>query len=498
MSSRSLFQLGHAQVRLDRIKPAPENDKLYAPVLPDDPEVKALAESIEKHGLREPLVLSRDGFLISGHRRLAALLLIGRKTARCRVENVSRETNPDRFLTFVRESNRQRVKDHGTVLREEVLSADPTEPLAHLNSYRHKKAGIRSRPMDLGPAKRRDDFAEWRAPFVQKVIELVHGLRHYWPVSDRRIHYLLLNDPPSGVRRNDKTAPYRNDTDDYDRLTDLLTRLRIKGLIPFEAIGDETRPVTVWKAWKNTTAFVREQLNGFMKGYCRDHMQSQPNHIEIIAEKNTIYPIVRPIAASYGIPVMSGRGFCSLSPRHGIYQRYVNSGKEKLVLLFVTDFDPDGEMIAQSFARSMRDDFNIDGEHIHAIKVALTLAQVMTHQLPPGNPAKKGSVNYKAFVDKYGDDIRDDQGVCRSWELEALAPETLQQILRDVIDSVIDTDEFNAERDNDEADCLFLDEVRSQVHNSLENLDLNGGDDDEDLEDEDLEYLEDDAGDDDS
>ena len=55
-------------------------------------------------------------------------------------------------------------------------------------------------------------------------------------------------------------------------------------------------------------------------------------------------------------------------------QRFKKSGKDKLVLLMVSDFDPDGEEIAHSFARSMRDDFGV--ADIHPIKVALTAAQV--------------------------------------------------------------------------------------------------------------------------
>ena len=183
----------------------------------------------------------------------------------------------------------------------------------------------------------------------------------------------------------------------------------------------------------------------------------------------------------YSIPIMSGRGFSSLAPRHAIYKRYEQSGKEKLVLLFVTDFDPDGEQIAHSFARSMRDDFEIQGDKIHAHKVALTIQQIQDFDLPPGNPAKgpsettRGSSNYPAFVAAYGDDARDDQGIVRTWELEALPAETLQQILADAIDSVIDTEAFNDEVDADRADCGFLDQVRGEVHEALADLDLDNG-----------------------
>ena len=461
---------GLVRLRVEKLIPSPENRRLYRPILPDDPDIQALAESIRNDGLLEPLVVSKDRFILSGHRRHAALKIIGQKTCLCREEKVSRASNPERFLKHLLEYNRQRVKDHSTVLREEVLSADPTEPYRALNDHRSAQADIVLEPMDLGEVKQRKPFAKWRAPFVDKVIEVVNANRRYWPLSDRRVHYLLLNDPPCGVRRNHQSAPYRNHPDDYERLTDLLTRLRLDGRIPFDAIGDETRPVTVWENHENTGEFIREELDRFLKGYCRNHMQSQPNHIEVIAEKNTIYPIVEPVVAGYGIPVTSGRGYSSLAPRHGIVQRYKKSGKEKLVLLFVTDFDPDGEMIAQSFARSMRDDFDIWEDDIHAIKVALTHKQVLDNELPPGNPANKKSSNYEAFVENYPDTWVETDGEYKSWELEALPPETLQQILIDSIDNVIDTDAFNAEVAADKTDCEFLSGVRDKVHDALDDL----------------------------
>ena len=167
-------------------------------------------------------------------------------------------------------------------------------------------------------------------------------------------------------------------------------------------------------------------------------MQSQPNHIEILVEKNTVAQILRPVAMEYCVPFTSGRGYCSLPPRHAIAERFQKSGKDSLVLLIVSDFDPDGEEIAASFARSMRDDFGVSSTL--AIKVALTADQADNLDLPPALKAKKTSVNYCKFSAKHGDDV---------YELEPFEPEKLQEILREAIDGVLDIDAFNAELDTD-------------------------------------------------
>ncbi len=58
------------------IRPAPENDQVYRPIELEDPEILALAQSIRKNGLIEPIVISEDGYIISGHRRWNACLLL--------------------------------------------------------------------------------------------------------------------------------------------------------------------------------------------------------------------------------------------------------------------------------------------------------------------------------------------------------------------------------------------------------------------------------------
>ncbi len=57
----------------------------------------------------------------------------------------------------------------------------------------------------------------------------------------------------------------------------------------------------------------------------------------------------------------------------------------------LTDFDPDGDAIAASFASSMRDDFHLT--NIHPVKVALTAEDVAQYDLPSDMDAKPSSPN---------------------------------------------------------------------------------------------------------
>ena len=154
---------------------------------------------------------------------------------------------------------------------------------------------------------------------------------------------------------------YRNDRESYKAVCELLTRARLTGLVPFNAIGDETRPVTDLERLPERRAVLPSgQVEGFGTGYWRDLMQSQPNHIEIVGEKMTIEGIVRPVAAKYCVPYTIGRGYSSLPPRKDMFDRFKESGKSRLVILFMSDHDPEGWDIARTFAKSMRDDFGVE------------------------------------------------------------------------------------------------------------------------------------------
>ena len=123
-------------VRWDLLKASPENNKLYRPITLDDPDIVALAESIKTHGVREPVVATQDWWILSGHRRHAACEIAGVGMVPCRMEPFRRKDDPDRFLTLLREYNRQRTKNNQEKLREEVISADPKACLERLRSYR--------------------------------------------------------------------------------------------------------------------------------------------------------------------------------------------------------------------------------------------------------------------------------------------------------------------------------------------------------------------------
>jgi len=271
-------------VPISQINKSPENDKLYKPVDHSDPEIRRLVESIKENGLMQPIVLTADGFILSGHRRLEACKLAGLTHVPCVRDPISHD-DPN-FLTRLREHNRQRVKSFDEVVREQILDVNQEEAHDWLLHHRKVQAKIRVNTIDPGHSRSRAKISDAKQPLLNAVIEVLREREDYLPLSDRQIHYALLNEPP--LRHSSKAnSRYANDPQSYKSLVDLLTRARIEGRIAFESISDETRPMQTWAVHPSVGPFIKQQLDGFLTGYFRDYLQSQPNHIEIVAEKNT-------------------------------------------------------------------------------------------------------------------------------------------------------------------------------------------------------------------
>jgi Predicted transcriptional regulators len=446
------------EMELWEIAPSPLNEKLYRPIDdPDDPEIIALKESIAEHGVKEPLIITTDDVILSGHRRYVAAKLAGRESVPC--IRVAIDSDDPEFLRLLGECNRQRIKTHDEIFRETVVAkADPDEEYESLIAHRRKKSATKVETIKIIGKKTRKKISAAKIPFLNAIKRVMAALKAFWPLTDRTIHYELLGDPPL-KHASKPDSVYTNEKKSYNSLTELLTRARLVGIIPMDSIDDATRPIVTWDAHASTAPFIRRSIGDFLKGYWRDLQQSQANLIEIVGEKNTLAGFIRPIAEKYCITFTTGRGYCSLAPRRDMAARFKKSGKEKLIVLFLSDFDPDGQEIAHSFARSMRDDFDIP---VEGVQVMLTAAQVRKYKLLPEMKASdKESRHRDKFIAKHGDDV---------FEVEALPIKIRQKLLTAAIDSVIDRKAFNAELDAEKADAAFLADLRTRAHGALEAL----------------------------
>ncbi len=207
---------------LDAIRPSPENDRLYRPIDPNDPDIQALAQSIRERGVKEPLVITEDNWILSGHRRHVAAGLAGLSEVPVRTEPIRRDEDPDEFLRLLREFNRQREKSFDEKLREEIVSSNPHEAHWSLTQHRRQSAMIDVPELQLRGRKTRSRISNAKMPFLEAIERILDAQKNFWPLSIRRIHYALLNDPP--LRHASKPGSrYRNDLKSYKSLDELAT-----------------------------------------------------------------------------------------------------------------------------------------------------------------------------------------------------------------------------------------------------------------------------------
>ena len=383
-----------------------------------------------------------------------------------RVHPISRTKNPDDFLKLLVTMNSQRIKSASELLHESCIKVDPK--VAHEQIVNERKEKQNQRNIDnlsvIDPFSngRRCEISKAKLPLLDAIKRVLDEQKDYWPLSARQVHYRLLGPDAPLLHASKPDSRYVNDIKSYRALTDILTRGRITGRIPWDATDDETRPIDLNQAFNSPADFLRDELDRFLKGYWRNRQQSQPNHIEICIEKLTVRTILQQVAEEYTIPVSTIRGMGSTPPKKKLADRFRYSRKKKLILLVVSDLDPAGDAIADDLVKCFKRDYHI--WNIEAFKVALTIEQVEEFDLEPSMDAKEDSPTYNAFVERYG--------ITDAYELEAMEPETLADTLRNAIDDVLDIDLYNQELDAEETDSAEIIAVRKQTEQFFKSLNL--------------------------
>ena len=449
---------------VEAIKPSPENDQIYGKIDLNDDMAQALAESIRERGLEEPLILTVDYYILSGHRRFSICKEFIEEIP-CRIKHdIHREGNPD-YLKDLIAYNPQRIKSVGSLLREAILRDSKT--LADTQAAIQRVAATHEPTVEPKyievPGKKFVTPISWnKRQFLVAVQEVVEKLGVYWPLSIRQIHYRLLNNPPLKLTPErswygPEKYRYRNDQSSYDSLSDLCTSARYLGKISWEAIDDSTRTVTHHIGFRTVTEFIEEEMYEFLLGYNLNKQYDQPIHIEVLVEKNTLVNIAKPIVWRYYVPMTSGRGFAGPSVWRKMAERFEESGKKKMALLILSDYDPEGLVLADDAIRSLRDLWELPVKY-HRIGVTREQIEEL-HLQQDFNLIKPGTPNCKNFVKRTGGTT--------TWECEALEPEYIKQQIEQAIQANLNMEIFKANQAKEREDSKEIHRIRTEIARSF-------------------------------
>jgi hypothetical protein len=452
-------------VRLDRLKPASLNDEVYRPVALDDPGIIALANDIRQKGLHDPIVATEDDVIVAGHRRRAGCIVAGRVVVPIRRVNI-RSDDP-RFPEYLVSFNLQRVKTVTEQVREEAVRTSPDAAYSTLRELRldehdrhyERLRNANLRVIDAGPARRRARISHSKRPMLAAAVAVIDQYAAYWPLTLRQIHYRLLT---RKVLRNvtHQNSLYVNSEACYKDLSDLLTRARLLGEVPWQAMHDPTRPRTRWAVWPEPGAYLREQCDRFLAGYRRDLLHSQPAFVELVVEKLAAFDIAERPAAEFCVPVGVGKGYSSVTCLDETAARFRASGKDRFTLLIAGDLDPEGENICETWAKCLRDEHDVC--NLTTVKVGVNPEHVQQYNLAR-LPMKAGSSRAKGFAARHGRNV---------YELESFEPDQLQAIIQDTIRGVLDLDRFAEERRREAEDARHMVALRKHVCSLIQSCDL--------------------------
>jgi hypothetical protein len=308
--------------------------------------------------------------------------------------------------------------------------------------------------MEQAQQKRRG-IGPKRRELLESVQLVLNELRSFWPLTLRQLYYQLVS---RGI--------IENSLEKYKQLSALLTKARLAGLVPWEALEDRAREMLYSGGWANQRAFVEVEIERFLEGYRRDLMQSQPHVLELWIEKDALSQIVHNVARNYCIPVVVARGFSSVSYLHECRSRVERNAKvgKRTKILYFGDLDPSGWEMLPAMMRTLQVEMEL-GDLVEGIRCALLPSQVEHYQLPHSIEAMKQSdprtPKFKAMLRQQG--YPDDLAV----ELDALPPALLQGLVRQAIESHLDMTLFEQECRRQEVEHSQLGTLRSKVRAML-------------------------------
>ena len=227
------------------------------------------------------------------------------------------------------------------------------------------------------------------------------------PVTVRQAFYLATS---AGIIPKTEQA-YKN------TVVRLLSKMRRSGMLNWHWIADNTRWMR--KPWSFTSA--EDALRQTAAFYRQMLWHNQNAYVEIWLEKDALAGVLYPVTAQWDVPLMVTRGYASLSY---LYEAAMTIAKQEkpAYIYYFGDHDPSGRDIPRKVEEDLRG--FAPAADIIFTRVAVEPWQIDDWHLPT-RPTKTTDSRAKGFTGE-------------SVEVDAIPPETLRQMVADVIEQHVD------------------------------------------------------------
>lgn len=221
-----------------------------------------------------------------------------------------------------------------------------------------------------------------------------------------------------------------NTQQSYKSLGATVNDARMAGMIDWLAIEDRTRFLRELSSWDSPASIIRSAR----ASYHEDWWADQPYYCEVWIEKDALAGVFQGVCEELDVPLFSCRGYASASEVWMAGQRLarkMRAGKAVTIFHF-GDHDPSGLDMTRDITDRLYTFVTHHTTHgsIAVQRVALTMEQINQYG-PPPNPAKVTDSRFEGYQSRYGDE---------SWELDALEPQVLADLVRDRVAVITDDD----------------------------------------------------------
>jgi hypothetical protein len=215
----------------------------------------------------------------------------------------------------------------------------------------------------------------------------------------------------------------------YKKLGRVINDARMAGLVDWSAIEDRGR----WVRSRSSWADPAEIVDACVKSFHMNRWENQKYRPEVWIEKDALVGVIEGVCNDLDLPFMACRGYMSQSEQWTAGRRFraARLNGQIPVVLHLGDHDPSGI----DMTRDNQSRLSIFAQHnVDVRRLALNMDQVEEYD-PPPNPTKLTDTRSDGYIEEFGHSC---------WELDALEPSAISELIKTNAEGLIDQPEWDA------------------------------------------------------
>ena len=250
-----------------------------------------------------------------------------------------------------------------------------------------------------------------------------------WPMTIRQMHYQFV-----------ARGLYANEYNNYQKLVKKMTQGRLYGEIDWAMLEDRNRDLETLTTWDSPADII----DACVSQYRIDPWATQKYRPEVWVEKDAVSGVIRKPCNELRVPFMACKGFATTSPVYETGKRlaeYIKGGQTPVVI-YIGDHDGAGFAMLDGKEGLRVRIPRIARAPIDIRRIALTREQIEAGRLPPNRTKSAAEMAKDRNKPRYDREHAWAKG--DYWELDALEPAAMMELIRKSVSPLIDKRKWKA------------------------------------------------------